>query len=771
MRDFDIVTAPHRDSLHWEASRVSWEDVLAWVRKPGKIKAAGNYLFGTLRPTTVEHQDQPCTALHRRKDAVLSRSMLTLDVDHPEPDFADRVELLFPYAALMHNTYSSTPDEPRYRLLVPTDRDLAPDEYQVATAALISQLGEGQFDPGTTQPERYMFKPATQNPDWFHYQVIDSDVLVVDELLVDFEEDLSVQPLPAPNRTKRDPFEIAGVIGSFNKAYAEWDLLIEVYDLPYTKVSDDRYQLVGARSQAGMGPIQGTEGFVYSHHSNDPAFGKTCSAFDLVRLHRFGDLDEGTSSDTPVNKLPSHLKMVELATADHRAIAEMVGADFDADSNDWRLRFQRGPRTQKILDVMSNWDLIVDNDPVFNVLCYNEMTKSVEAHADLPWRAVGPERVIATTDRSEYAFHIEREYNFRPNRLMLDGLIDSHAKKRLVHPLREYLENLVWDGIPRVETCLPGVADSAYNRLVARKSLTAAVARVFKPGCKWDHTLVLYGEEGIGKSWWIDKIARGYSAPLGNPTQKDTLLTLLRSWIMISDEGHSLRKDESDVQKDFLTRTSDVFRLPYDRETLVHPRHSVIWSTTNDETILRRQEGNRRFLIVHCQDRVDFDSMTDEYIDQLWAEAVYLYRAGEQLFLGDLESSSASAERERFVEEDALGGLIQEYLDTLVPEDWWARSPESRKRWLFDRAAGFEPPGTEQIQKTCSTQIWVEALAMKIGEHRRSNLLDITNALNRLEGWESLTKQHRLPGYGPQLIFVRTQTRHRLVLGPVGRGR
>lgn len=770
---FAIATAPRRNSRHWKLGTVTWGEILTWVRKPGTAKEAGNYLLGTLRETSVAHdKTQPterCTGIHRRKEAVVSRSALTLDIDSPDKDFATKVELAFPYAALMHTTFNSSPDDPRYRLVIPTDREMAPDEYVFAAQAVMVMLGEDAFDPGTTQPERYMFRPAAKKPAWFESLTLDGDPLPVDDFLSSFETDLSHKAMPKPHRNKRNPFEIEGVIGAFNRAYVDWDLLIAEYELPYEKVDDDRYQLIGARSMAGMGPVADTEGFVYSHHASDPAFGKTCSAFDLVRLHHFGDLDEEAEPQTPVNKLPSHMAMLALATRDFRAIASAAELDFDELTDDegnidddhpdsWQLRLARNNRG-RVLDTVGNRTLLKEHDPVFQLLYYNEMAFTVEVAETLPWREVTERnRTFGRTDRLELADYVEREYALTLPLSKIDGMVDTQAMQRLVNPVADYLRNLTWDGVSRVEECLPGVRPTAYTRLVARKVLVAAVARMLQPGVKWDHTLVLYGSEGLGKSWWIDKLARGYSASLGRIGDKDTLLTMQRSWIMISDEGHSLKKVDHDVQKEFLTRTTDLFRLPYERETQVHPRHSVIWSTTNDETFLRRQEGNRRFLIVHCQDKVDFDAMTDDYIDQLWAEAVHLYRQGEPLFLAASESELAADERERFVEEDAMGGVIENYLDTPVPADWDRRSPEARVAWLAAYKEGFEAGGTGRIDQVCSTQIWVEALGRRIGDHRRIDLLEVSNALKRIPGWYLRPGRHRLPGYGPQTVFVRANS-------------
>jgi predicted P-loop ATPase len=285
--------------------------------------------------------------------------------------------------------------------------------------------------------------------------------------------------------------------------------------------------------------------------------------------------------------------------------------------------------------------------------------------------------------------------------------------------------------------------------------MVAAVARMFRPGCKWDHVPVLYGPEGLGKTYWIEVVFRRWATSLGRIDNKDTLLVCQQSWAVIADEHHSMRKADQDAQKEFLTRTADMFRMPYDRETLLHPRHWVVWSTTNDQTFLTRQQGNRRYLIVHCQDTVDFDSITDVYVDQLWAEAVYLYRAGEKLYLDPTESALAAEHREPFVEEDTLTGIVLDYLETPVPTDWWERRPESRQSYLFERATGLAPAGEMTIDRVCSMQIWVEALNRRKGDARRHDLTEITNVLKRLPGWRAAPGRTRLPGYGTQLVFIR----------------
>lgn len=763
----DITTAPKRDSRHWLTGQTTWDEFAELMLHPANTKACGNYVLGKFKKTTVRHPgtDLPCTNYHRTKTAIESRSAITLDVDYPAADFREKVAALG-YAHIIHTTFSSTVDEPRYRLIVPTSRNLTPDEYHTAAAAIMQMLGEDQFDKGSVQPERYMFRPSESRKGLFWYNVAQGPLADVEKLLEGFQSDLSTVPLPKPNRTKRDPFAIEGTIGAFNRAYEDIAAVIEDYDLPYEDAGSERWQLVGASAAAGMGLV--APGLVYSHHSGDPAYGQTCSAFDLVRLHMFHTLDENSKPGTPINKLPSTLAMLDLASKDVRVITELVGADFAQDmddivaadavvkTNDWRLGMRRNSRTGKPTDDIVNWDLIADNDPSFAGLYFNELSLAIETETDLPWRTLAPGRETFTSgDRSSLALYIERTYDIRPARSYLDDLVNDKALNRRINPVLDYLKSLKWDGTSRIEECLPGVTPTPYTRMAARKSIVAAVARMYEPGVKWDHMLVLYGPEGMGKSRWIDLMSRGYSVNLGRISDKDTLIAMQRAWIMTADEGHSLRKADFDAQKEFLTRTSDVFRMPYEREAQVHKRHMVIWGTTNDEVFLRRQEGNRRFLIVKCEQKADEATLEPAFIDQVWAEAVHLYHKGEQLWLADEEGQMAAAERESFTEEDALTGIIQEYVDTLVPEDWDTTSPLDRQMWLLNSRDELEAGGTKHIDEVCSVQIWVEAMGRRYGDHKRSDLLDINNALKQMPGWAPLPGRRRSPGYGPQLIFRR----------------
>lgn len=740
-----ISRAPRADSKRWSQSEMEWEEFLEYLETPAAHKQCGNYLFGSLMGNV------------RRGDTVVSRTAITLDADSAAPELPDRVEALGVTAA-MHTTWRSTPTDLRYRIIIPLATPVGPTEYRAATRSLMHELGIEQFDPGSEQPERYMFFPSAQDPAYYESFTFSGPLLEAADWLGDEPLDLAQDPIPATR--KADPYEAPGAIGAFNRAY-DIQKAIDEFDLPYVPEEDPgRWRHKDASSRNGLAEIQ--PGIVFSHHSkHDPAYGEgALNAFDLVRVHRFGDMDLLAPQDTPTNRLPSHLAMLDFAMTLPDVVTDVATTSGLADGIDeatWRTQLALKPSNLAMVDTISNWDLLVKH--WFPALRYNELTLQVETADDtLPWRDDARERpTFSEADRAALCLQVEREFKLRPSRSYVNELVDVTAARNRYNPLVTYLESLEWDGVPRLETCLPGAEDTPYNRLVARKCLVAAVARVMEPGIKWDHTLILYGNEGLGKSWWIDTMARGYSAVLKDIRDKDTLLMLQRNWIMVADEGYSLRKADSDALKQFLTQREDQFRAPFAREVEVHPRHCVVWGTTNDDVFLRRQEGNRRFLIVHCKHPVDFDSLTPKEVDQIWAEAMHLYLAGEKLYLTPAEAELANDIRENYTEEDALAGVISAYLELPVPANWDDMSAEARITYRADVADGIVAPGTERIKSVCTAQIWHEVMGRAPGTHKRTDLLAIGESLRRL-GWVSSGVKSWTSQYGSQRLYTRPLT-------------
>lgn len=789
-RTYAVAYAPRRTSPHWTNGSVDWGDICEWVKHPevSTTKETGNYILAELRRTTKVHAagGALCTEVHRDNASVARRSaLLVLDADTPEPDFEPRMERTLDGTRwAWHTTYSSTPEAPRYRLLVAVDRPMTGVEYCEAAEALAGRLGLENFDRGTFEAARYMFLPGHPPGAAYGYDIYDGAELSVDDLVDEYTL-LAPPPMAEPARVqKKDPLVLPGTMGAFNRAYQGLNELVEAYELPYEACEAGRWRLTGASSEPGMGAIKGNPCLWYSNHAHDPAFQQTCSAFDLVRIHRFEQLDEAAKADTPVNRRPSHLAMLQLALNDPLVSAELLDetkavfahldvpeptAPSEPDPDLWEPdpdlwhRLRKDVRSGKVFNEVPNWDLIREHDPVFQRLRRNDMTSAIEFEpGGLPWRTVTEATSpVRKDDRTELREYLQRTYRFRevPGREDVNDRLNATARQRAYHPVLRYLAHLRWDGTPRLAECLPGVVPTAYTRWVARKCLVAAVARVFQPGVFWDHSLVLYGGEGVGKSKWVSTMARGYSATLpGRLDSVDTMRVLSQNWMVVSEEGHALKRADFEVLKEFITRAVDTYRLPYETDLVVVPRQCVIWSTTNDHTFLRNEVGNRRFLVVHAEHKFDFARLTPEYVDQVWAEAVDLYLSGdEDLWVNEEQAHQAATLRASFTEESPIPGYVLDYTARLVPKGWTAMDRHARLEWMR-AATTYGERGTEPMNRVCSAEILEVVLGKQPGEASQALVTMVTNALKTLPGW---TMDAVLPdsgGYGPQLMFLRNES-------------
>jgi predicted P-loop ATPase len=206
--------------------------------------------------------------------------------------------------------------------------------------------------------------------------------------------------------------------------------------------------------------------------------------------------------------------------------------------------------------------------------------------------------------------------------------------KNEYHPVRDYLNQLKWDGTQRVETFFSvffGVENTEYTRFVAMSMFVSAVARVFEPGCKVDTIVILEGSQGMGKSATIRALCPNddwFCDSSIDMNSKDAYLALRGRWLIEFAELDSLSKAESTRAKSFISSAIDTYREPYGRYTLQHPRHCILIGTTNHDTYLKDETGNRRYLPVKCLAKsVDIPAIV-EIRDQLWAEATQMYRNG-----------------------------------------------------------------------------------------------------------------------------------------------
>lgn len=702
------------------------------------------------------------------------RSVLCLDADFADGDLWGDWELLYGSAAAVYSTHKHTADKPRLRLVVPLSRNVDPDEYQAIGRRVAATLGIDKFDDTSYQPQRMMYWPSTSQNGEYFFDYVDAPFLDADEVLATYHNWRDVSSWPMSSRQaevvkrtsdkQKDPLTLGGIVGAFCRAYTIQEA-IEAYGIPYQPCDEpNRYTYTEGSTAAGV--VIYEDKFSFSHHGTDPASGQLCNAFHLVRLHRFRDKDEGIDPDTPITSRPSYKAMNQLALKDRRVNAQLVNdrraeanADFEAPvaNDNWEGELKH---TEKggIAQTIDNVVIILTHDPkLVDCLALNEMEHNIVAMSSLPWNTAKGPRQWTDADDAALRYYLEREYGITGKDRIFDA-VNVVAQDRAFHPVREYLDSCEWDGVPRVEMLLVdylGADDNAYTRAVTRKTLAAAVARIYRPGCKFDYMLTLRGRQGLGKSALIAK--------LGGPWFSDTFTTIqgkeayeqvLGVWIMEVGELAGMRKAEAETIKLYVSKQRDRFRPAYGRRLQEFPRQCIFIGTTNESQFLRDTTGNRRFWVVDTPNeptRDMWEELTPEAVRLIWGEAVAIYKAGEPLYLSKELEAEAREIQETYEEENPRTGLVQEYLERLLPEGWDDLDLYTRRQWLETDAVG-----TIQRETVCTLELWTEALGNNPDRFDRYAGKELREIMSRLPEWRSRGREQKtIKPYGRQRYYIR----------------
>ena len=784
-----IAYGNSRMEKKWKNNDISWDDFCKRVsttqtttetveeyRKMTKpqqdnIKDVGGFVGGHLRGG------------RRKTGTVLCRSMLTLDMDHGTPDVLDELSMFNSHEMCIYSTHKHTPEAPRLRLIMPLKRDVSEDEYPVLARKVAQEIGMDMFDDTTYQPHRLMYWPSTSSDGEFVFREITGELLDPDTILAKYTDWRNTAEWPVSKRQQTivrrdmkkqaDPLEKPGMVGAFCRAYS----ITEAIDTFLTDVykhsaMSGRYDYIPADSQAGV--VIYEDRFAYSHHATDPACGKLMNAFDVVRIHKFGALDAKTSEDTDPAKLPSFKAMQEFALQDQRVKeqlakerTEAAQAEFtEEDGENWQTLLELD-KQGKVKDTLTNIALILRYDPKLKNIVFNEFKSMVDVIGPLPWRQVKPG--WGDTDLSCAKLYFERVYGIWSPTKFKDALLAVVSAERLYHPIKEYFSTLQWDGTERLDTLLIdylGAEDTPYVRAVTRKTFTAAVARVYEPGIKFDSILVLNGPQGIGKSTLFALLGREwYSDSLSISDMKDKTAAekLQGYWILELGELAGIKKVDVETVKSFVTRTDDKFRQSYGVAVESHPRSCIIVGSTNSEGgFLRDITGNRRFWPVHVSGHGKFHPWELQEVDQIWAEALERYHNGEELYLKGRVAADAYVMQQDAMESDDREGVIAEYLETLLPANWDQMDLYQRRSFLggseFD---GTPTAGTVRREKVCIMEIWCECFGKERQNLKRTDSYEVESILMKIGGWEPIqglkSGKTRFPLYGTQKTFVRSK--------------
>lgn len=779
----DIAVGMSAGSKIWKNKKMLWSDFLkrladvtrtnetfkefisASKAEQHKIKDVGGYVGGYLR------QGKRAIA------NVAHRQIITLDIDFAHNNLWDDICLQFDNAAILHATHKHSEASPRYRLLMPLSREVSPDEYVAISRKIAEIVGIELFDNTTFDTNRLMFWASVPKDVEYYMEYQDGPWIDADSVLamyVDWRDtsawatsDAKIAEIHSATKKQEDPELKKGIIGAFCRTYGVTDAIDKFLSDAYTPSVDGRYTFVGGTTASGL--IVYEDKFAYSHHGTDPISGKLCNVWDLVRIHKFGHLDGETHNksfaameefalaDKDTKKTLSTEKL-SAAKYDFNETDEEIEArqDEGPENTDWMTELESNSKGE-FQSTANNLNLIFANDQrLSGVFKSNLFDGKSYIFSTLPWRRIEKPEPIKDVDFSGVRNYIESIYGITGT-LKIDDSLKLEFQRQSYHPIQDYLGALKWDGEERIDSLLIdyfGADDNIYSREAIRKMLVGAVARALRPGVKFDLVLTLVGSQGTGKSTFIKKLGKEwFSDTFMSVHGKEALEQIQGSWLIEMAELSGLKKAEVESIKHFISKQEDNFRPAYGRTSESFPRQCVFFGTTNNKAFLRDPSGNRRFMPIDIYpERVTksvFDDL-DADIDQIWAEAVALYRKREPLMLSPKAEAIAREEQIQHSESDERSGIIDMYLDRLLPFNWDVMDIYARRAFLDS-----DDEGEEEREFVCVAEIWSECLGKEKEEMSRYNTRELNDILKGLGNWEQSKSTKTFKIYGTQKYYTR----------------
>ncbi len=798
MKKYKIAIANTRNSKYWKNIDITFDHFIKRLKKPTRTaETQGEY-----KNMTKSKQDEikdvggfVCGYLKegkRNKNSLQYRSMLTLDADFAEDGFCEVLDLCFDYDYIIYSTRKHEEEKPRYRLIIPFNRTCGPDEYEAVARYIANEIGIDMFDDSTYEPSRLMYYPSVSQDQKYIFESRNKGKEInVDKILKEYDDwkDRSTwytssrigKVLDKQIKKQKDPLEKSGMVGTFCRVY-DIETVIDTYlsDVYEKCTTGDRYTYLGGSTYAGAVLYEnGT--FLYSNHSTDPASNTLCNAFDLVRIHKFGELDENAKENTPSTKLPSYLAMLEFASNDKKVkklmqkerresaledFEDIEDEDYaeDIEENDSWLEKLETNKNGKNLNTINNIVIILKNDPnLKGKIAFNEFTQRPMLKGKTPWNKAP--KMWGDEDDSNLRNYIEKVYGIKGEKPIKDAWTIV-LYENMYHPIRDYIKGIEWDKESRIETLFIdylGAEDNEYIREVTKCTLVGAVKRVFEPGAKFDTAIVLIGAQGKGKTEIVKRLGgEWFNNSLTTFKGKDAYEQLQGSWIIELGELEAMRNIDLNTVKHFMTKTEDNFRGAYARHVKCNKRQCIFIGTSNTYDFLKDPTGDRRFYPIDLEKtkitKSIFKDLTKDEIGQIWAEAYYLYKKGEKAYIDNVEILKvAEKEQQGHREDSPFQGIIENYLSILLPERWKNMTISERLKYLNDinRNDPLAEVGTVKRDKVCILEIWVEALGGQPKDLDRAKSNEIKNCILKIDGWVWNKKTMHFGGeYGKQKGFI-----------------
>lgn len=796
-RPIQISAAGSRKSTHWPAQTIMWSELVTRLASPIRSTETFEQYMALRKPEQDELKDVggfvggTFTRERRKPEYLQGRDIITLDLDNiparGTQSVLDKVDSLG-IGYVVYSTRKHCEAAPRLRVLVCLGRTVTADEYEPIARKLAEMIGISMCDPTTFQSSRLMYWPSVSADGQYVYKYKDAPMLDADGMLKLYDDwhDMTSWPqVPgaAPNHAKTaakqgDPLEKHGVVGAFNRVYdieAAMDKFLPGVYEPCSETG--RYTFTGGSTAGGAVLYDGGK-FLYSHHATDPCGGKLVNAFDLVRLHLFGEQDDAAEHGTPVNRLPSYMAMAKFAVQDEAVSLLMreeryaeatqafsvIQTDDDIEqSSDWLKNLQVNPLTNKPEKTAQNVLLMLQCDPLLR----GRMRRDVFADrligfAPLPWAPrINETGFFVWTDNDDAGLRMyaERTLGYRVREIVDDALRQC-MEANAMNPVTEFLKSVVWDGVPRLDTLFIdylGAEDCGYTRTVTRKAFVAAVARAMQPGVKFDEMTVICGPQGIGKSTLIRLMGgQWFSDSVVSFDGKDGAELIQGIWIVEIGELHALNRSDLNIVKSFLARCVDQFRAAYGRRVESHPRQCVFFGTTNDHEYLHDPTGDRRFWPIDAMVQRPVKSvftLDQETVALIWAEAVTRWQFGEPLQLSPAMTAEAERRRKEHISRDPMQGQIEEFLSKPTPKGWYDLTLDQHLAYWGGRLVGTGE--LVERDRVCAAEIIRECFCDTRASIDKRESARVNAIMERIDGWER-TETTRFGGvYGRQRGYRR----------------
>lgn len=727
----------------------------------------------------------------RKKINLKSRSCITLDVDFADETFPEVIKKRFSnFAFLYHTTHSHTFQNVKYRVIIPLRSEVTVEQYQAVARKLAADLEMDWIDPTCFRVSQLMYWASTPADGEYEFHKNDQTFIDPKTVLNTYKDwrDISQWPLHPREEELRissdkaeDPLLKKGIIGAFCKAFDIHEAIAKFLPDVYIPCADGRYTY--HESTTASGAVTYDDKFLFSFHDTDPCSSKLVNAFDLVRIHRFGSLDKNTK-DTAVTALPSYKALCEevrededvklllleeqLGQFDDLTVGDddLIDEDHDIGDDDIESTLASDPKWYKQLDInnrnqieasLLNIRLIFENDPKLRgTVKYNEFAADVVQIRNLPELPLNrrshhsyrvSEKLWEDLHIVKCRFYLESRYSLTTSDKQVDDTVMLIADNLSFHPVIEYLESQEWDGKKRAERLFIdylGAEDNVFIREASRKTLAAAVARVYEPGCKFDYMPILEGEQGKRKSTFIKILAKGwFTDNLGDIRSKEAVENIRGKWIIESAELQAVNKSDIDSQKAFFSREVDRIRESYGRRSRDFPRQCIVMGTVNPSGTgyLKDHTGNRRYWPIECRIKSIPIEKLQKNIDQIWAEALQIYRDGEPLYLSEDAWRIAESEQEQRRPDNELVGIIRAWADRPISVDHYNLPLEGRLANVHD--ASGETMSRDLI---CIATIWQECLGKDLAQLTTGKRKEISRALKELVEWDTSDTRRRKVG-------------------------